>query len=215
MVLPAPIGDIEEVRQALEELGVPYAVITPRVDGEEAVSIHCDDEHAVFELTEYMIGQGHEIIGFIKGHPDHAASARRYAGYRAALKKHGIAYEARLVRQGYFDFESGKRCAARLLDLEVRPSVILASNDDMAAGVMFEARERGLSIPEDLSVVGFDDTPLASHVWPALATVRQPISEMADVATRLLIARLRGEECDSTRSFECSLVMRASAGPAR
>ena len=131
------------------------------------------------------------------------------------MEENGIPYKASFVTQGYFDFESGKRAAAKLLDLESTPSVILASNDDMAAGVLFEARARGMTIPEDLSVGGFDDTPLASRMWPPLTTVRQPIREMADRAARLLIGRLRGkEDCEELVTFGCEIVIRDStAGP--
>ena len=143
--------------------------------------------------------------------PDQGASEKRLLGYRTALKKHGIAYSAKLVRQGYFDFDSGKKGAAKLLDVSPCPTVIIASNDDMAAGVMFEAKERGMSVPEELSVVGFDDTPLASHLWPTLTTVRQPITQMADTATRSLIRRLRGEEEQPLDPFQCELVIRHSS----
>ncbi|MBD3647431.1 MAG: LacI family DNA-binding transcriptional regulator [Pseudomonadales bacterium] len=213
IVLPPPLGDMEEVTETLADLDIPFAAITPKQPRPGSVNITCDDEQASFELTEYLIKQGHTRIGFIKGHPDHGATELRQAGYRAALKAHGVPVNRSFVRQGYFNFESGKKSAAKLLDLEPRPTVIIASNDDMAAGVMFEARERGLSIPDDLSVVGFDDTPLASHMWPTLTTVRQPISRMADAATRALIHRLRDDADERTveKDFHCELVIRNSS----
>ena len=215
VVLPAPICDMEEVRSVLREIGIPIAVIAPRTQLPENVNILCEDEQASFDLTQHVIRQGHQRIGFIKGHPDHGSSAKRFVGYRRALEENGIPYKASFVTQGYFDFESGKRAAGKLLDLESTPSVILASNDDMAAGVLFEARARGMTIPEDLSVGGFDDTPLASRMWPPLTTVRQPIREMADRAARLLIGRLRGkEDCEELVTFGCEIVIRDStAGP--
>jgi LacI family transcriptional regulator len=112
-----------------------------------------------------------------------------------------------------FSFESGKTAARALLDLREPPTAIVASNDDMAAGTIFEARERGLSIPGDLSVVGFDDTPIASHIWPPLTTVRQPIVEMAEAITSLLIRRLKGEQVEPLgQPFACHVVTRASTG---
>ena len=111
-VLPAPLGDLPEVSGLLREMKIPFAAITPREPAPEEINILCNDEAASFSLTELLIGQGHRDIGFIKGHPDHGASAKRFAGYRQALKKHGLPYSARLVRQGYFDFDSGQAAAA-------------------------------------------------------------------------------------------------------
>ncbi|MDE0349729.1 MAG: LacI family DNA-binding transcriptional regulator [Gammaproteobacteria bacterium] len=216
VVLPAPLGDLAEVRALLSELSIPFAAITPKEPSPEEINISCRDRDATFGLTEYLIGQGHRAIGFITGHPDHAASGERYAGYRDALRDHGVPFAEDLVRQGYFDFESGKRAAGALLELTPAPSAIIASNDDMAAGVLFEARERGTSVPGDLSIVGFDDTRIASRVWPPLTTARQPIARMAETATRLLIDRLDGEPARSPeQSFECELVIRESTARAR
>lgn len=215
VVLPAPLCDVEELLSALWESDIPMAVIAPRTRHPENINVLCEDERASFDLTQHVIGQGHRRIGFIKGHPDHGASEKRFAGYRTALKESGIPFAETLVQQGYFDFESGKRAAGKLLDLEEAPTVILAGNDDMAAGGLFEARERGMRIPEELSIAGFDDTPLASRMWPPLTTVRQPIREMADQATRLLIRKLHGdEEREDLVRFGCELVIRSStAGP--
>ncbi len=211
LVLPAPICDSEEVLGLLEELNIPFATLSPKNPRSHAISILCEEEQASFELTEYVIKQGHSRIGFVKGHPDHGASKKRYKGYRRALKTNRIKHDAGLVCQGYFDFNSGRRAARKQLALADRPTVILSSNDDMAAGVLFEARESGLQVPEDLSIVGFDDTPLASHLWPPLTTVRQPIRRMAGSATRLLIQKLRGGEViDLPELFHCEVIIRGS-----
>ena len=180
----------------------------------EGLSIHCNDEQASYEVTQFLIDQGHQRLGFIKGDPIHAATAHRFEGYLRALKANEIEYHGEYVQDGQFSFESGKSATRAMLDLRAPPSAIIASNDDMAAGTIFEARERGLRIPEDLSVVGFDDTPIASRIWPPLTTVRQPIVEMAEAVTGLLIQKLRGETVDlSERSFACHVVTRASTGP--
>ena len=211
IVLPAPMGDLAELRALLSELGIPYAAITPKEPLPEEINISCRDRDATFALTAFLIERGHRVIGFIIGHPDHGASAERYAGYRDALGRHGVPLSKDLVRQGYFDFESGKQAARSLLELPTPPSAIIASNDDMAAGVLFEARERGLAVPDDLSIVGFDDTRIASRVWPPLTTARQPIARMAETATRLLIDRLNGQPAQSSAEpFECELVIRES-----
>ncbi len=214
IVLPAPLGDVAAVTALLHQLRIPLAAIAPKDPRPEEINVSCNDGEATCSLTEYLIEQGHQAIGFIEGHPDHGASAARFSGYRRALERHGLAFSALLVRQGYFDFDSGKTAASELLDLPKPPSAIVASNDDMAAGVLFEARERGLSVPGDLSVVGFDDTQIASRMWPPLTTVRQPIVRMAQTAAKLLIDKLNGEAVHSSdQPFECEVVIRKSTAP--
>jgi LacI family transcriptional regulator len=211
IVLTVPICDSVEVIELLQEMNIPFASISPKTPLANGISVFCNEEQASFELTEFVISKGHQRIGFIKGHPDHGAAESRFVGYRRALKAHKISYSASLVRQGYFDFDSGRAAARKLLNLTARPTVILACNDDMAAGVFFEARESGLDVPAALSVVGFDDTPLASHLWPTLTTVRQPIGTMADMAVRLLIKKLRGEVLNgAAQQFECEVIIRNS-----
>ncbi len=214
IVLPAPLGDLAAAAALLRQLRIPVAAIAPKDPRPEEINVSCNDGAATCSLAEYLIEQGHRAIGFIKGHPGHGASAARFAGYRRALQRHGLAFSAALVRQGYFDFDSGKTAASELLDLAKPPSAIVASNDDMAAGVLFEARERGLTVPRDLSVVGFDDTQIASRMWPPLTTVRQPIVQMAETAARLLIDKLNGEAVQSPdEPFECEVVIRKSTAP--
>ena len=214
IVLPAPLGDVAAVKTLLRELRIPVAAIAPRDPQPEEINVSCNDGEAISALAAYLIDQGHRVIGFIKGHPDHGASAARLAGYQRALERQGLAFSATLVRQGYFDFDSGRIAAGELLDLARPPSAIVASNDDMAAGALFEARERGLSVPGDLSVVGFDDTQIASRLWPPLTTVRQPIAQMAQTAAELLLDKLNGEPVQSPREpFECEVVIRKSTAP--
>ncbi len=213
VLLPAPIGDIDGVVDLLKELDVPFATVTPKTPKPEGINVFCDDAQASQDLASYLIEQGHKRIGFILGHPDHRATEQRYKGYRQALKAHGIRYDAALVRKGLFTFESGQQAAAQLLSLDTPPTAIMASNDDMAAGVSFHAHERGLDVPGDLSVVGFDDTPVASHMWPPLTTARQPISNMVEAAVNGLVRQLRGEEGDlSEAPFHCEVVIRRSTG---
>ena len=212
IILPSPMGDVPEVLRLLRRLEIPFAAIAPKAPAPGQTNILCEDQEACLSLTEFLIERGHRRVGFIKGDPEHGATGKRFSGYRQALRKHGLGYADGLVRQGYFDFDSGKAAAAELLDLPKAPTAIIASNDDMAAGVLFEARRRGLAIPGDLSVVGFDDTPLASRLWPPLTTVRQPIKEMAETAARLLMDRLNGKAAEPPRApFPCEIVVRESA----
>src|SRR3546814_9942232 len=137
---------------------------------------------------------GHRRIGHIQGHRAHGAQEWRHAGYRQALQHACIAYDPDLVVEGEFVFESGVHGANRLLDLPDPPTAIFAANDDTAAGVIRVAGERGLSVPRELSVCGFDDTPIARHIFPALTTVRQPTTDMGELATRQLLEHIRTPE---------------------
>ena len=211
VMLPAPMGDHADLLSSLRRMEVPFAAIAPKVSAAGQVNVFCEEREASRALTDFLVQRGHRNIGFIKGDPAHRATGERFAGYREALAKRGIRHAEELVREGNFDFESGKAAGAALLNLPRPPTAIVASNDDMAAGLQLAARERGLAIPQDLSVVGFDDTPLASRLWPPLTTVRQPIREMAKTAAERLMDRLNGRTVDpSPAPFACELVIRAS-----
>lgn len=211
VILIAPLGDVPELNQYLVEEAIPFAQISPNNDDEHALVAHCDDQLAALNMTEHVIALGHRHIGFIKGHPDHGATDLRYQGYLQALKKHGIKTDEKLVEQGYFDFESGQRAGEKLLKQSPRPTAIIASNDDMAAGANFVARELKLDVPAELSITGFDDTPTAAHLWPPLTTVKQPITSMASSSTERLIAWIRGDApTKNVESFHCELVIRRS-----
>ena len=168
-------------------------------------------------MTEHLAALGHSRIGFIIGNPDHAAVADRYKGFLDGLKNCGLDLDKKLIAQGYNSHASGMQCARKLLQVPdaQRPTAIFASNDEMAAGVLAVAHSLGLGVPDDLSVAGFDDMPLASQVWPALTTIRQPISAMSAKAAGLLLQQLRGEPEDKTAHvLESSVTFRQSTGPA-
>lgn len=209
IVLP-PLADDKELRKQLKQMGLPVALIAPKSAPKDAICVRCTDEQASYDLACYMIDRGHQRIGFIKGHPDHSASAERFAGYLRALADRNIAQDEQLIVQGYFNYDSGRAAAKELLSLSPPPTAIIASNDDMAAGTLYEARELGLAVPHQLSITGFDDTALASHLWPPLTTVKQPITEMTTAATRGLIQRLRGDEPATLAPFNCEIVVRDS-----
>jgi LacI family transcriptional regulator len=142
-------------------------------------------------MTEYLIQHGHSRIGYIKGHPNQTASTRRFEGFQAALLEAGIALDPSLVQQGYFTYRSGLDATKKLLAHKRAPTAIFASNDDMAAAAISVAHRRGLDVPRDLSVVGFDDTPIATTVWPELTTMHQPIADMAETSIDLLLRSIR------------------------
>lgn len=214
LVLTPPLSSSRELIAALDERSVPFVRIAPNRMRHPSPFVDIDDLGGAREMTEYLIGLGHRRIGFIVGNPEHYASGRRLEGYRAALKRHGIPWRPEYVKQGYFVFESGLESGAELLDMKERPTAILASNDDMAAGVLMAAHQRGIKVPAQLSVAGYDDAPIARFVWPQLTTVFQPAYDLAYSATDLLLQLLKKPKMSASVQFSYRLVCRASTGPA-
>lgn len=209
VVLSSPVTDCEAVLRALEEMGLPFVRISPGINHALSSSVFMDDAQAADDMTTHLINLGHQRIGFVKGHVSHMASADRLFGYRRALDRAGLRFDPALVQQGEFDFESGVEAAKYFLDMADRPSAIFASNDDMAAGILAEAHSRGIDLPGELSVAGFDDTTLARTVWPSLTTIHQPMAELARTATEILINGLESTH----KRLPHELVERASVAP--
>lgn len=211
-VVLQPLSDLHDLNHAFIENEIPAIRISQRpFAGLSWVSV--SDEESAVEMTEHLLHLGHQRIGFIMGHPDHGSSHERLAGYRDALKRHHVGYDEELVEQGLFDHESGYAGARKLLCLKPRPTAIFASDDHMAIGVLAAAHEVGLEIPRELSVAGFDDTSFAKFAWPPLTTVRQPVAEIAQIATEVLLAELQGRNNDiSSHRLLAELVVRESTG---
>jgi LacI family transcriptional regulator len=155
--------------------------------------VSIDDYQAAYAMTCHLIALGHQRIGFVIGHPNQSASARRLAGFKAAIAEKNAQSSKELIVQGLFTYRSGLDAAEQLLGLEQRPTAIFASNDDMAAAVVAIAHRLGLDVPGDLTVAGFDDTALATTIWPELTTVRQPITDMAEAAVQSLVRLIRAQ----------------------
>lgn len=184
VLLTPPNSDHETVLDVLDAAGVPYARIGPERHPGRGFSVSMDDRAAAHELTRHLLNLGHRRIALVAGPDAYFASREREAGFRQALDEAGVG--GPVVRaQGDFTFASGLAAVETLL--AAGPSAVVAGNDDMALGVLQGSAARGLAIPRDLAVVGFDDTPSALFSTPALTTIRQPVSEMAAAAVRLLI----------------------------
>jgi LacI family transcriptional regulator len=191
VILPPPLCESKTIYGELVGANIPVvAVATGRFTGDISC-VRIDDFRAAQEMTAHLLAHGHTRIGFIKGHPNQTASERRFAGFQAAMDEAGIAIDTSLVQQGYFTYRSGLQAAEALLSRKRPPTAVFCSNDDMAAAVISVAHRRGFDVPRDLSVVGFDDTPVATTVWPELTTIRQPIAAMAEVALDLLLRDIR------------------------
>ncbi|WP_404417021.1 substrate-binding domain-containing protein [Brevundimonas vesicularis] len=149
---------------------------------EGITTIRVDNASAIRELTDRLLAQGHRRIGFVSGPDSHSDSQARRAAFDLAVASGGRPIGSELIYVGDFTFRSGLDAGNHFLDLAEPPSAIIASNDDMAAGVLWVANQRGMTVPDELAVTGFDDTLLATRVWPAPTTVRQPITKMAGLA---------------------------------
>jgi LacI family transcriptional regulator len=193
IILPPPLCDSEAVIACIAEAGIPAVLVACGLPDERMGSVSIDDYKAAYQMTRHLIALGHQRIGFVVGHPNQTASAKRLAGYRAAIEEKGADRSEALVVPGLFTYRSGLDAAEQLLALDERPTAIFASNDDMAAAAVAVAHRLGLDVPGDLTVTGFDDTALATTIWPELTTVRQPIAEMAREAVQALVRRVRGQ----------------------
>ena len=213
LILTPPLSDCEALLDRLDALRVPYACVSPRRQS-GCIGVRLDEQNAASELMNHLIALGHTRIGHIKGDPDQGATTWRLEGYRAALQRAGIAYDPDLVVDGMFSFESGLAGAETLLSLPRPPTAIFAANDDMAAAAIRIAHERGLSIPGDLSVCGFDNSPASQQIFPALTTIHQPTLDMGRVAAEQLLLRVRDASAGELVRMPYSLVLRHSTGPA-
>jgi LacI family transcriptional regulator len=220
LVLTPPFSESPEVVDALSERGVQFVRIIAG-DGEpdgRGPRVFVDDYQAAYGITEYLIGLGHREIGFLGGEEAHRSSVERLEGYRAALEANGIAPEERLIMPGQYNFESGADRAGKLLGLAQPPTAIFACNDEIAAGALFAARIKHVPVPQQLSIVGFEDSPFSRQSWPKLTTAHQPNSEIAGTAARLLIETIRAaRQGDATptadKGFQPQLVVRDSTCP--
>lgn len=191
VILPPPLCESKAVCSQLAAAEIPVVAIAAGRFQPDLSDVRIDDFRASQEMTEHLIAMGHSRIAFVRGHPNQTASALRYDGFHAAMSAAGHAVDPALIQQGYFTYRSGLEAAEKLLERKRPPTAIFASNDDMAAAAISVAHRRGLDVPRDLSVVGFDDTPIATTVWPELTTVRQPIAAMASTAIELLLRSIR------------------------
>ncbi|WP_417451331.1 LacI family DNA-binding transcriptional regulator [Kordiimonas sp.] len=215
VILSAPICDDTVVLNALRASGVPTARIAPGVEAGDMIKVSIDEFQAAFEMTEHLVNMGHEKIAFVKGDPNHSCSVDRERGYVRAMQSHGLKVKHEMIVPGMFSYASGREAAETLLALDDRPTAIFASNDEMAAGILAVAREKGVAVPEELSIAGFDDDAIATIVSPSLTTVRQPVEEMAGVAFDMVMALDKSEEQKLTSAHGFSLCIRDSVADLR
>lgn len=214
VILSPPMSDMENILDMLDERGLKYVRISPLEVNDRSPIVYADEDRAAYRMTEYLISQGHSRIGFITGHPNRSGTVRRLKGYRKAIKDSTLDQDSSLIIEGKYTFESGEVAARKLLRLQDRPTAIFASNDYMAAGVIKVANQMKIRVPYELSISGYDDAPLARHIWPRLTTIQHPVEQIAQKAASLLIQHINGEPAVfSPESIHSELVVRESTGP--
>jgi LacI family transcriptional regulator len=211
LIFTPPADNAKEVIRELQQLEVPFVRLTPQDRKSPLPYVTATDMQGAFEMTNYLIGLGHRRIGFVLGPLDQRAGHDRFAGYKKAITEAGIELDDDIIAHGDDHFESGFQATRHLLSMESAPTAIFCNNDEMAAGSISAVFEAGLKVPQNVSVAGFDDILLASQIWPPLTTVQQPIYQIAEIATNLLIRLLKGEDTpDLKYEVETALVIRKS-----
>jgi LacI family transcriptional regulator len=216
VLLAPPACDQPVLLDMIERQRLPYARITPHSDLDRGLVVAMDEVAAGHTVATHILSLGHRRVGIILGDPSHAASRGRLEGYRQAFDEAGVAIDDSLVGTGDFTYDVGYRVARELLDGPLRPTAILAQNDDMAVAAIAAARDLGLSVPQDLSVAGFDNSEVSRTAWPPLTTVHQPVREMAWDAANRLIAMLDADtdsDAPRRRDHLHELLVRASTAP--
>jgi LacI family transcriptional regulator len=188
LIVSPPLSDDLDLIEAAQRTGVRMVAISAGEVARALVPAVGIDEHAGGRaIGEHLISLGHRRIGFLQGPPEHRSAALRYDGFLDALLNAGISGEA-WVANGDFTFKSGVEAADRLLGNTTGVTALACANDDMAAGAMLSLHRSGLEIPAQISVTGFDDTPMSEIIWPPLTTIRQPIKDFAERAVQKLLA---------------------------
>jgi LacI family transcriptional regulator len=201
VVLTPPFSEYPEFVKKVTSLGVKVVRIMSGDHNPDDISpcIMINDHAAAFNITQHLVQQGHIKIAFISGGAEHHSTIERLDGYKHALLTHNIPFDEAFVIDGEYTFESGVEGARQLMGVTNKPTAIFACNDEIAAGALFAARLMNFSIPEDLSIAGFENSPFSRQTWPQLTTANQPNKEIAENAANLLIAQTRKESIKDMR----------------
>lgn len=210
LLLP-PISENDEVAKLCRDMGCGYVRMGSAALDDAEHLVQSNDREMVEAVIDYLVELGHQRIGIIEGPSGFRSAAERRAGFLEAMKRHGREVPDSAIAQGTYRFNSGVEAANKLLEAEEKITAIFASNDEMAAGAYHAAKERAIDVPRQLSIVGFDNSPIAAHIWPPMTTVGWPIREMAKAAALKLVDP--GSEDAKASTFLARLVTRDSAGP--
>jgi len=216
LILTPPLSEMPEFVKSLTALDVKVVRIMSGDIAPDDLTpcVMVNDREASHTITQHLIELGHKDIGFIAGDAKHMSTIERYKGYRIALKENNIDFKKELVIEGDYSFDSGVNGAKQLMSDQnkgVRPTAIFSCNDEIAAGALFAARLMNISIPQQLSIVGFENSPFSRQTWPKLTTADQPNNEIAEDAANLLISQVRKQKNQPTISkYVPKLIVRDS-----
>jgi LacI family transcriptional regulator len=213
LVLPPSVSEAVPLAEAIAEADIDYVrIASVNLDDPDHL-ILTDDAEGGAQAARHLAQLGHRRIAHIHGPVTFRSTHERRRGFETGLGETGLTLDPAMVAEGGYTFASGQAAAERLLGASQRPSAIFAGNDEMATGAYVAVREAGLRIPEDISIVGFDDTPIAGRLWPGMTTVRLPIREMGHAAARLLLDTANGARRTAHLRFAPELVVRHSTAP--
>ena len=211
LVTTPPCDTDEFVINLVRQSHLPLVQITPYNRSVEIPMVSGDDYQGALMMTEHLIALGHQKIAFLMGPRNHRTSFDRLYGYRAALDLHSLPYDERMVLDSEFNFDGGYTATKIAMNLDVSPTAIFAGNDEAGLGAIFALNELGISIPEHVSVCGFDDLSQSKQVWPGLTSVHYPVNEIAEQALAMLVALLKGDKLEQQQVIlPVRLVMRGS-----
>ena len=216
VILSPPISDDLALLHLLIERGIPMVRISPRNHFEMSSYAHIDDTTATKNMTDHLVGLGHTKIAFIAGPAEHGASYKRESGFNESIESAELDKAQCPVVRGDFSVKSGFAAAEIVLAKHPEITAVFAANDDMAVGVFMSALKRGIDIPSDLSVTGFDGSRLGDIIWPRLTTVKQPVTEMAAEVTRVLLEEISDSSKDKKATkFEVEHLIRHTTAKVR
>jgi LacI family transcriptional regulator len=213
LLMVLPINSVENIGSLIRQ-NFPYVLIDHQGSRQDCPAVGATNRRGGYDATEYLIGLGHNRIGFITGTMSMGCSMDRLDGYRAALEAHRIPFSPELVFEGDYSQPLGFAGASKLLDLALPPTAIFASNDVMAIGAIDAVRNRGMRVPEDISIIGFDDVPQATQSHPPLTTIRQPLETMGRESVQILLDLLEHPGKKVNRiELPTELVIRGTCAP--
>jgi len=213
LILTPPFSEMPEFVKHLLDLEVDVVRIMSGDKSPDGLApcIMVNDYDAAKSITQHLIDLGHKDIGFIAGQAEHMSTVERLGGYKQALKDNGISINPNLIINGEYSFESGVHGAKQLMAEDKKPTAIFSCNDEIAAGALFAARLMGMSIPEQLSITGFENSPFSRQTWPRLTTANQPTQKIAENAAHLLITKARKQPPkDIISNYTPQLIVRDS-----
>jgi LacI family transcriptional regulator len=216
LLLP-PISENDDLTKLCDEMGVRYVRVGSAVLDKASNCIASNDQDVVAQACETLVKRGHKYIGYVRGPSGFRSADERERGFIRTMTSSELSLDPAYTVEGNYRFASGVEAGHKLLSLSPRPTAIFAGNDEMAAGVMHAARERGIEIPDQLSIIGFDDSPTARHIWPPLSTVRWPIKEMGKIAAQKLVPDFLKDDIHVDRlpaTLESVFIDRMSVGDA-